>query len=134
MRVLVAAQPAAWAVLRMLLQECSDAVPVHSPADAFTLLRRPHQTDAILATIAFDDSRMLEFLQAVKRDRVLRKIPFLCLRVLPSVLPDNLVQKVGDVCKKCGAVDLIDLANLPPGAAASILRSALASSAPAPGI
>ena len=40
-------------------------------------------------------------------------IPFLCARVLPSILADHLVAHMRRVCTELGAVDLIDVANLP---------------------
>ena len=69
--------------------------------------------DLILSTIAFDDSRMVDFLQAVKADAEFSHIPFLCARVLPSILADHLVAHMRRVCTELGAVDLIDVANLP---------------------
>lgn len=69
---------------------------------------------------------MIEFLQAVKRQPALSSIPFLCSRVLASVLSDDLIGAVGNVCRDCGAVDLLDLGNLEPDAAQSALKAAVA--------
>ena len=55
---------------------------------------------------AFDESRMIEFLQAVKRKPTMTDVPILCARVLASVLSDELVGRVGIVCKDSGSVDL----------------------------
>ena len=68
------------------LGDVMDLVPVHSRADAFQALKHdPEGIDLIISTIAFDESQMVEFLQAVKRDADLSRIPFLCSRVLPGV-------------------------------------------------
>src|SRR5688572_31298133 len=84
-RVLVAAHPQAWRVLQTMLADVVDLVPAHTTADAFKILEG-EPIDLIVSTIAFDESRMLEFLQAVKQTSSMGGIPFLCSRVLPSVV------------------------------------------------
>jgi hypothetical protein len=123
-RVLVAAQPGAWPVLQTTLGGLVDLVPAHTRAEAFKILERG-RIDLIVATIAFDESRMLEFLQAVKQTSSTGGIPFLCFRVLPSVIRDSLVSTTRDACKQCGAVDLVDIARLPPDAAQDVMRKAV---------
>jgi hypothetical protein len=122
-RVLIAAQPGAWRVLQSMLDEVTDLVSAHTSADAYRILER-ERIDLVISTIAFDDSRMIDFLQAAKTIAV-RQIPFLCVRVFPSVLSDNLVGALRDACKECGAVDLIDLAKLTPDRAQTKLRAAV---------
>src|SRR3954471_22624275 len=125
-RALVAAQPAAWALMRAMLEGLIDLVPVHSKADAFQALQHDAGAiDLIISTIAFDDSQMVEFLQAIKRDPRTNRIPFLCARVLPGVLSDHLVARMRDVCKQCDAADLIDVAKLPRDEAQRVFRAAV---------
>jgi hypothetical protein len=125
-RALIAAQPAAWTRLMHALEGVLDLVPAHSRADAWLVLEEEAaDIDVIVSTIAFDDSRMLEFLQAVKRDAEYSRIPFVCTRVLPNVLSDHLVAQMRQVCKELGAVDLIDVAKLPREKANSIVRTAV---------
>jgi hypothetical protein len=129
-RALVAAQPAAWTALRSMLEGVIDLVPVHTTADAFRALEQDALAiDLIISTIAFDDSRMVEFLQAVKRNPTMNGIPFLCSRVLPGVLSDHLVDRMRVVCKQCEAVDLVDVAKLPLDEAQSVFRAAVMSCA-----
>ena len=109
-RVLIAAQPAGAAVLQRMLEGIADSVATHSRADAFTALDQ--DAASIVSTVAFDESRMIDFLQAVKREPAMRDIPFLCMRVLPTVLSDSLIGQVGAVCRDCGAVDMLDIATL----------------------
>ena len=123
-RVLVAAQPLAWRVLQTMLGDVADLVAVHTMADAFKILER-ERIDLIVSTIAFDESRMMEFLQAVKRSKSTAHIPFLCSRIVPGVLRDNLVSTMRDACQECGADDLLDLARLPPDRAKAVLREAV---------
>jgi hypothetical protein len=123
-RVLVAAQPAAWQVLQTILNGVADLHPAHTTADAFKILERD-RIDLIVCTIAFDESHMIEFLQAVKRTVAASHIPFLCLRVLPGVVRDSLVASMRDACKVCGAVDLVDIARLPPDTAQDVMRKAV---------
>ena len=125
-RVLIASQPEAWVVVKRMLGEVVDLVPVHTMAKAFQVLERDAASiDLILCTIAFDESRMIEFLQVVKRQPTMRNVPFLGVRVLASVLSDDSVGRVGTACKNCGAVDLLDLGRLDDGAAKTALRAAV---------
>jgi CheY-like chemotaxis protein len=125
-RVLIASQPEAWVVVERMLGEVVDLVPVHTMAKAFQVLERDAASiDLIICTIAFDESQMIEFLQAVKREPTMGNVPFLGVRVLASVLSDDLVGRVGTVCKNCGAVDLLDLGRLDDGAAQTALRAAV---------
>lgn len=128
-RALVASQPAAWTIVRAMLEDVIDVVPVHTTADAFRALEHDAAFDVIVSTIAFDDSRMVEFLQAVKRNPTTNQIPFVCSRVVPGVLSDHLVDQMRSVCKQCAAVDLIDVARLPPDEARRVFRAAVISSA-----
>lgn len=88
-----------------------NAVPVHTAADAYQALDHA-SFDVIIATIAFDDSRMIEFLQTVKRKPVIGAIPFVGCRALQSVLRDALVATTADVCVQCGAIAFVDVARL----------------------
>ena len=123
-RVLVAAQPLAWRALQTMLADVLDLVPAHTTTDAFKILER-ERVDLIVSTIAFDESRMLDFLQAVKQASSTSGIPFLCSRVLASVIRDNLVAAMAALCKESGACDFVDIARLPPDTAQDVLRSAV---------
>ena len=125
-RMLVAAQPAALSALRPLVENGTELVLVHSMEDALRALEQePAGFQLILSTIAFDDSRMVDFLQAVKRVPALSGIPFLCSRIFSSVLSDDLVLRMGAVCKECGAADFIDIANLAADEARAVMQSAM---------
>jgi response regulator RpfG family c-di-GMP phosphodiesterase len=128
-RVLVAAQPLAWRVLEQMLGDVAELVVTHTTADAFKILER-ERIDLIVSTIAFDDSQMIEFLQAVKGSNSTAHIPFLCSRVLGGVLRDSMVSRMREVCKECGAVDLLDVARLPPDRAQAVLREAVVGNFP----
>ncbi len=123
-RILIAAQPHAAQVLQAMLRDIGDLIPVHTTADALRALE-DQQIDLIVATIAFDESRMLEFLVSVKGTASVAHIPFLCSRVVPGALRDSLVGSMGAACKACGAVDFIDVARLPPDLAGTTMRKAV---------
>lgn len=123
-RVLIAAQPQASQVVQALLHDIADFIPAHTTADAFRILE-DQRIDLIVSTIAFDESRMLEFLVSVKGTASIAHIPFLCARVLVGALRDSLVGSMSDACKACGAVDFVDVARLPPDLAEATMRKAV---------
>jgi response regulator RpfG family c-di-GMP phosphodiesterase len=125
-RALIAARPRGRKLLREMLEDSFDLVEAHTMAGAFEVLEtEPRPVDLIVATLAFDESRMIEFLQAVKRSRKLRDIPFYCCRVVQGIITDDLVGKVSAVCKECGAEDFADVAKLSRAAAARALKAML---------
>ena len=123
-RALVAAQPAAFARLQPLLDPLADTIHVQTAKDAFKTLDR-ERIDLIICTLAFEESRMIEFLQAVKQMASADSIPFICCRALPSVLQDSLVQSMRGACLQAGADALVDIAKLDHDKAQSVLKSAV---------
>ena len=123
-RVLVAARPTVWREIQAMLDGTVDLVPVHTPHDALRILER-ERINLILVTVAFDESRMVEFVQAVKAHPAAGAIPLLCARVVPSLMRDSLIGATRDACKACGAVDLVDVATLPADNAKAALRAAV---------
>jgi hypothetical protein len=122
-RVLVAARPDVWHEIEPMLGDTMDLTPAHTTAEAFRVLERG-RVDLILSTVGFDESRMIEFLGAVKAS-AFASIPFLCARVLPGLIRDALVASTRDACKACGAIDLVDVARLTADDAKSTLRAAV---------
>src|SRR4051812_44052718 len=122
-RVLIAAQPAAWRLLQTMLAGLVDLVPAHTSAEAFKILAHD-RIDLIVCTIAFDESQMTDFLEAVKRTVPASTVPFLCARVLKSVLRDSMVASMREACIELG----IDVANLPSDRAQTVVRAAVSSS------
>jgi CheY-like chemotaxis protein len=127
-RALVTAQLPAWTRLERLVSPVVDLIHAHTSDEAFNTLER-EPIDLIICTIAFEDSRMMEFLQAVKRTPS-ASIPFICCRALPGVLSDNMVEHMREACVQCGAVALVDIAKLDDDKARSVLKSAVTASLP----
>jgi response regulator RpfG family c-di-GMP phosphodiesterase len=123
-RFLIASQPKGWRTLHGMLADIADLVPAHTTGEALKILQGD-RIDLIVSTIAFDESRMLEFLQAVKQASSTERIPFLCSRVFVSVIRDNLVSTMRDACKESGACDFVDIARLRPDAARDVMRNAV---------
>ena len=124
-RALIAAQPPAWTVLQSMLEEVLDLVPVHTMAEALHVLQHDRaKIDLIICTLTFSDSRMIEFLLAVKGNAALSGIPFLCCRVLVGRLSEKLVERMGAVARQCGA-DFVNLAKFPRHEAQRVLRAAV---------
>ena len=127
-RALVTAQVAAWTRLQSLVPPLMDTIHVQTSSEAFRALER-QPIDLIICTIAFDDSRMMEFLQAVKATAS-SSIPFICCRALASVLSDNMVEHLRAACLQCGAAALVDIAKLDDDQARGVLQSAVTACLP----
>jgi CheY-like chemotaxis protein len=127
-RALIAVQPAAWSRVQGMLEDVLELVPVHTMAEALSLLQRDAgEIDLIICSLTFSDSRMLEFLVRVKADPGTSGIPFLCCRVLVGILSENLVESLGKAARYCGAADFVNLGRLPPEEASDVLRAAVMS-------
>jgi hypothetical protein len=125
-RVLIASQPTAWRILRPMLEEVFDLVAVQTTSEALKVLESgPAPSELIISTIAFDDSRMVEFLYAAKSRQDTRAIPFVCCRVLPTVLSPDAVARVAEVCMLGGAAEFIDVPALDQRSAVAVLRAAV---------
>lgn len=110
-----------------------DLFAAHTIAGAWRVLsENPGGIDVIMSTIAFDDSRMLEFLEAVKQDASVSGIPFLCLRVFRSVISDHFVDSMRATSIQLGAVDLIDIADLRGDEAQNVVKAGIAKCLPSP--
>jgi hypothetical protein len=123
--MLVAAQPAAWPVLKEMLEGFADLVPVHAMSEAMQVLEQePPRIDLIICTLTFSDHRMLEFLLKVKGDPKTSAIPFLVCRVLVGRLSEEMVERMGAVARQLGA-NFINLPRLPADEARKELRAAV---------
>jgi hypothetical protein len=124
-RVLVAAQPAAWPVLRDMLEELVDLVPIHAMSEAMQVLEHdPAGIDLIICTLTFSDHHMLEFLLKVKGNPKTSAIPFLVCRVLVGRLSEELVERMGAVARQFEA-DFINIPRFPANEAVKGLRAAV---------
>jgi hypothetical protein len=125
-RVLIAAQPEAFRVLHGMLVDALDPVPAYKTVDALATVRGdPSSIALIICTVRFDESRMLDFLQEVKQDARTNAIPFVCCRVLPTVLSNDSMDRLAAVCRFCGADDFIDIAMMEEKSAAITIRNAV---------
>jgi len=124
-RTLVAARPEVWPAIQSMLADADgmQLIPAHTGADAFRALER-EKIDLIICTVGFEESQMMDFLQAVKAS-AFASIPFLCSRVLPGFMRDAFVSAMSDACKACGA-DFVDVARLPADSAKSEMLAAVA--------
>ena len=124
-RVLVASQPEAWKRLRPVIEGLVDVVVAPTSTAAFQVLDQ-QRIDAIICTIAFDDSRMIDFLQVVKRTERSGAIPFICSRVLPGALGDEMVRTTAMISEQCGAATFVDIAKVDDDKARALFRAAFA--------
>ena len=124
-RILVAAQPAAWPVLRQHLEVIADLVPVHTLSEAMRVLEKGSPAvDLIICTLTFSDHRMLEFLLDVKGDPKTGAIPFLVCRVIVGRLSEELVERMGVLARQFDA-EFLNFGRLPDGEAGQALAGAV---------
>ena len=107
-KVLVAGTlPAIWTVQHLLGAEV-DYLPARSLNDALRALEaRP---DMILANPRFDESHMLELLQAARAHPATRETPFVCFRLAP--MPAGWRRSLEAAVLALGAIAFVDLSAL----------------------
>lgn len=107
-RLLVAGTPSAISAVQHLLGNEVDYLPAGSMDDALHGLDlRP---DMIVCNVRFDESRMLNLLEAAKENPVTRETPFLCLRLAP--IPPSWKKGIEVAVLALGAIAFVDLSSL----------------------
>lgn len=105
--LLAAVPPRAMERARELLAEDFELVPVRTLDEALQRLARG-DIDGILAGLQFDGSTMPQLLDVVKADPSTRRIPFICCRLLPTLLMQASLRAVREACEALGADDFVD--------------------------
>ena len=116
-RVLIAADPAGYAALALVLGNEFTLVPVYTLNEALDLLQntaiaRHQRVDAIVCSLHFEGSQMLRFLECVKAYRPTQAIPFIGCRPLATVLRDPSLSAMREACEALGAIAFVDLPEL----------------------
>jgi CheY-like chemotaxis protein len=125
--VLLAVDPAALDAARAPLGEACDLVVVRTLGEALERLARGG-IDVIVADLHFDDSSMPMLLDAVKAHPAARALPFVCCRLLPSMLLHASLGAARQVCGAFGAefIDVLEIERREgTAAAAAALRAAV---------
>ena len=107
-RLLVAGTPMAIKTLEQLLGAGVDYLPARSMDDAvhgFEL-----HPDMIVCNVRFDESRMMNLLQAAKESPATRETPFLCLRLAP--MPASWKKGIEVAALALGAIAFVDLSSM----------------------
>jgi len=107
-RVLIAGTDPAVETVQHLLGAEVDYVTANSLDEA--LRRLDAHPDLILCNVRFDESRMLELLQAVKAEPATRETPFICFRLAP--LTAALRKSIEVAVLALGALAFVDLSSL----------------------
>ena len=107
-RLLVAGTPSAIHEVQHLLGSEVDYLPVRSMDDA--LHGFEFHPDMIVCNVRFDESRMLNLLQAAKENPVTRDTPFLCLRLSP--MPPRWKKGIEVAVLALGAIAFLDFTSL----------------------
>ena len=107
-RLLVAGTPMAIETVEHLLGAGVDYLPAGSMDEAvhgFEL-----HPDMIVCNVRFDESRMMNLLQAAKESPATRETPFLCLRLAP--MPASWKKGIEVAALALGAIAFLDLSSL----------------------
>src|SRR5688572_22955678 len=120
--ILIAAQPVAYEILAGMLGELFELHHAHSIRDALAVLEKHPRIGLIICTVAFDESRLFDFLQLIKDRENTRDIPFIGCRVLSSVLTADSIDRLVAVVKFFGAADFLDVARMERQLASTALR------------
>ena len=113
-RALLAESPTAVAVISNILGDALDVIAVSTESEALDILQGSAMVagrgiDVIICGQHFEGSQMLDFLQCVKAYKPTSRIPFICCRVLPTHLSENMLAAMRDTCEALGALAYIDL-------------------------
>lgn len=104
-RLLVAATAMGYRHARRALLERFELVAAFSSAQALAALRQ-QRIDAVLCSIHFDDSRMIELLHEVRAAHP--DVPFVCCQMLASQLSAECIQGIAAAARSQGALAFID--------------------------
>ncbi|MBV9191356.1 MAG: hypothetical protein JOZ85_12785 [Betaproteobacteria bacterium] len=107
-KLLVAGTPIAIKTLKHLVGEEVDYLPARSMDAALHGLEE--HPDMIVCNVRFDESRMLNLLQAAKESPETRETPFLCVRLAP--MPPSWKKGIEIAALALGAVAFVDLSSL----------------------
>ena len=104
-RLLVGATEMGYAHIRRALNGDFDMVVVYDRSQAMAALKEG-VIDAILCSIHFDESRMMDFLVAAKT--VAPDVPFICCQLLASALRPSAIQSTVSAAESQGALGFVD--------------------------
>jgi DNA-binding NtrC family response regulator len=121
-RLLVAVREMGYAHVRRALHADFDLVVAYTHSQALSALKEG-VVDAILCSIHFDESRMLDFLVAAKQ--IAPDIPFICCQVLATNLQPQTIQATVSAAESKGALGFIDYNGILRGRGASEADKAL---------
>jgi response regulator RpfG family c-di-GMP phosphodiesterase len=106
----VAGTPEAVEMIRRLLGPDVEILAAYSTEEALRMLdARP---DLLICNVRFDESRMFDFLQALKSGPELRAVPVLCCRVSLTELAPAVTRAIRMALEALGIRTFIDCARL----------------------
>ena len=107
-KLLVAGTPMAIKTVQHLVGSEVDYLPAGSMDDALHGFEK--HPDMIVCNVRFDESRMLNLLQAAKESPATRETPFVCVRLAP--MPPAWKKGIEVTVLALGAIAFVDLSSL----------------------
>ena len=106
-RILAAVRPQGGVAVRRALGEYADVLPVYKYDEALAALRGATPFDLVLCGIFFDETRALDLLRYVRRERP--QLPFVCCRIGDRAVAPHMAEAMGIAAQSMGAVAFIDM-------------------------
>jgi CheY-like chemotaxis protein len=111
-RILLAGNSSTLDVLTPLLSGNGfELMEVKTMPDALAQIRS-WSPDLVICGMLFEESRMFDFLRAVKNDPAIQKTPFICSRVVSSDLPEAVIEAMNVASRALGACLFLDIFDL----------------------
>jgi PleD family two-component response regulator len=110
-RILLAASPAPRSIVQRILNGEHELLHAGTMEEAQRLFKE-ETFDGIICTVLFDNYRMFDLLRFAKAHAKYKKVPFICVRVLPTILDSpKAVAGLKSACEESGADGFIDISD-----------------------
>lgn len=110
-RILIAGTSEAIEVLATLLHEDADLIAARSVQEALSRFDA-QPFDAVACSVRFDESRMFDFLQALRQRRAGRDVRVVCFRVAADELTPRSHKAISQALEALGVTVFLDMPQL----------------------
>lgn len=123
-RILVAGTSEAIEMLAALLHEDADLVAARSVQEALSRFDA-EPFDTVACNVRFDESRMFDFLQALRERPAGRRVHIVCFRLTGETLPPGIRSAIANALEALGVPVFLDLPQLSASSGAEVALEVL---------